>query len=93
MQPRRQGTWIAMVGLIVLTACSKGAPAATQSQATATPAPATVVPPQENAAPTMLDTPAAPTLVPVKSDLEATDPATVDLASGSPLLVEFFAFW
>jgi len=41
----------------------------------------------------MLDTPAAPTLVPVNSDLEATDPATVDLASGSPLLVEFFAFW
>jgi hypothetical protein len=25
--------------------------------------------------------------------LEATDPETVDLASGKPTLLEFFAFW
>lgn len=29
----------------------------------------------------------------VKTELEATDPATVTLASGKPQLVEFFAFW
>ena len=36
---------------------------------------------------------AAPTRKPVKSELEATDPATVKLASGRPQFVEFFAFW
>ena len=30
---------------------------------------------------------------PVKTGLEATDPASVVLASGKPQLVEFFAFW
>ena len=29
----------------------------------------------------------------VKTELEATDPATVTLATGKPQLVEFFAFW
>jgi hypothetical protein len=29
----------------------------------------------------------------VKTELEASDPATVTLASGKPQLVEFFAFW
>jgi hypothetical protein len=29
----------------------------------------------------------------VKTGLEATDPSTVQLASGKPQLVEFFAFW
>jgi hypothetical protein len=29
----------------------------------------------------------------VRTELAATDPATVDLASGKPKLVEFFAFW
>lgn len=28
-----------------------------------------------------------------KSSLAATDPSSVDLSSGSPQLVEFFAFW
>jgi hypothetical protein len=28
-----------------------------------------------------------------KAGLEATDPSTVTLASGSPQLVEFFAYW
>ena len=34
-----------------------------------------------------------PTAVIVKPELEATDPATVQLASGQVQLVEFFAFW
>jgi hypothetical protein len=28
-----------------------------------------------------------------RTELEATDPSTVQLAAGSPQLVEFFAFW
>ena len=39
-----------------------------------------------------VDEPAAPPPEP-KTGLEATDPTTVVLASGSPQLVEFFAFW
>ena len=31
--------------------------------------------------------------VQVKTAMEATDPSTVQLASGTPQLVEFFAFW
>ena len=31
--------------------------------------------------------------VEVRQDLAATDPATVNLASGTPTFVEFFAFW
>lgn len=30
---------------------------------------------------------------PVKTQLEASDPATVVLATGQPQLIEFFAFW
>ena len=30
---------------------------------------------------------------PVKTQLEASDPATVVLATGKPQLIEFFAFW
>ena len=30
---------------------------------------------------------------PVRTELEATDPTTVSLTSGRPILVEFFAFW
>jgi hypothetical protein len=29
----------------------------------------------------------------VRTQMEATDPATVNLAAGQPQLVEFFAFW
>ena len=30
---------------------------------------------------------------PVKTELQATNPATVNLATGGPQLIEFFAFW
>ncbi len=36
---------------------------------------------------------AAPTAQTVRQDQYATDPTTVDLASGRPTLVKFFAFW
>ena len=52
------------------------------SAATDTPA---AVPTEEPAA--------TPTRKPVKTELEATDPTTVNLAAGRPQLVEFFAFW
>lgn len=32
-------------------------------------------------------------IVQPRQELEATDPATVSLASGQPQIVEFFAFW
>ncbi len=35
----------------------------------------------------------APTAATVPEDQHATDPTTVDLASGRPTLVKFFAFW
>ena len=34
-----------------------------------------------------------PAVATVRTELHATDPATVNLASGKPTLVEFFAFW
>jgi hypothetical protein len=49
---------------------------------------AALAPAGETAAPTE---PPAPK--PVRTELEATDPTTVSLASGRPMLVEFFAFW
>jgi hypothetical protein len=85
-----------MVGLVVLAACSPGAPVAPQTQQAAAPGVASEAPAQmeTTAAPGATQAePSAPTLVAVKSALEATDPATVELASGGPLLVEFFAFW
>jgi len=35
----------------------------------------------------------APTAQTIREDQYATDPTTVDLASGRPTLVKFFAFW
>ncbi len=48
------------------------------------------VPPTESEAPT--EEPAV-VVTPRGNDLEATDPSTVNLASGEPQLIEFFAFW
>lgn len=41
-----------------------------------------------------LQSPPVPSATPtLRPGLEATDPASVDLASGKPTLLEFFAFW
>ena len=37
--------------------------------------------------------PTQPTAPTIRTELAATDPATVNFASGRPTLVEFFAFW
>ena len=34
-----------------------------------------------------------PTAATIRTELHATNPASVNLASGKPTLVEFFAFW
>ncbi len=52
-------------------------------------------PPTESLLPTTPPT-SIPTLEAVptpRQDLQATDPGTVQLASGEPMLVKFFAFW
>jgi len=59
---------------------------ATACQAAPSVAPA-ALPPTAQVVPAQ---PAAPT---IRTELAATDPTTVNLASGKPTLVEFFAFW
>lgn len=96
MRLKRQRAWSVIAGVVVLAACSPGAPIAPQTRQPAQPQVASEVPAQMEASTTPATTQAespTPVLVPVKSALEATDPTTVELVSGSPLLVEFFAFW
>ncbi len=57
---------------------------------TVTPQPTFTSPPTETEQPTLTPT---PTAISLRTDLEATDPKTVKLASGKVQLVEFFAFW
>lgn len=89
------------VGLVLLSACagpiptmpSNGVPDAGEQQvASPTPTPTRVTEDmQDNGEP---QAPPAPSATPtVRPGLEATDPASVDLASGKPTLLEFFAFW
>ena len=44
-------------------------------------------------APTLEIAPTQPAAPTIRTELAATNPATVNLASGKPTLVEFFAFW
>jgi hypothetical protein len=60
------------------------------SDATAVPTAPPAPEATEAAAPTDAPPAAAPT---ARTGLEASDPTSVDLASGTPTLVEFFAFW
>ena len=49
--------------------------------------------PAPSPAPTIQVAPTQPAAPAIRTELAATDPATVNLASGNPTLVEFFAFW
>ncbi len=85
---------IVIVGLI-LAACAPaaGAPAAAPA-ATATTAPLPATEPAA-ALPTQAPATVAPAVAvtPRGDALEATDPRTVVIGAGQPVLVEFFAFW
>jgi hypothetical protein len=71
-----------------------GAPQATPAEVAAPAATPTSLSPVQTAAPveTPVETPAA-AMPTARAGLEATDPTSVNLASGKPALVEFFAFW
>jgi hypothetical protein len=88
-------------GLVVFSACS-GVTLPAQPNSGEQPATATVTPISDagEAAPTPTAVvpdgmqPQAPVATPTaRPGLEATDPDSVDLASGKPTLLEFFAFW
>ncbi len=96
MTQRKRSSWIPLVLVIILllSACAPAAPAPTATPEPLAPSPVDTPVQAPEVVETETSGPAAaPTLVPVKSALEATDPGTVSLASGGPILVEFFAFW
>lgn len=83
--------------LVLVTACSSAPaedasptpePAPVEQQATQAPAATQAL---EEA--TAEDAPVVDVRPTPKQGLVATDPTTVELASGGPKLVEFFAFW
>ena len=79
---------------VVLAACGAPAPTAVIEPEIKPTVVSTTAP---SLPPAALDTPApsvevAPTPT-LRQGQEATDPATVNLASGKPTLVKFFAFW
>ena len=89
---------IVIVGALALlaAACQSAPPSAEQVVPLAQPATeaATVQQGSEGQSPTIVPVeqePAAPAVV--REGLAATNPATVNLANGTPTLVEFFAFW
>ncbi len=71
---------LGLLGVVLLSACT---PSASDAP------PATIEDASETA--TLPEIETAPTSR--GSELQATDPATVNLASGEPQLIEFFAFW
>ncbi|OGO11528.1 MAG: hypothetical protein A2Y93_09435 [Chloroflexi bacterium RBG_13_68_17] len=79
-----------------LSACSPPqapalpAPSPTQVDSAALAEAPTAAPPEASSPTLELPAIAAPT---ARAGLEATDPTTVDLAAGTPTLLEFFAFW
>jgi hypothetical protein len=94
------------IGLLLLAACTGGLPAG-QSDTDSNvveppPAPSatpTATKPSSPDSDSMQDSgdeasPPEPSATPtVRPGLEATDPESVNLASGKPTLLEFFAFW
>ncbi len=86
------------LAVVLVAACSDStqtAPTATSEmlpaevQAEDTPAPVEVA----TQTPASEEESNAQVLPTPKQGLAATDPTTIDLASGKPMLVEFFAFW
>lgn len=94
MKPRFFLLTVSLVAVFLAVSCAPAAPTAlpvTNNPATATPAPQTAPTEAAVAAPTEV----APVQAVATSrgpNLEATDPNTVNLASGQLQLVEFFRF-
>ncbi len=103
--PRLLGVGALALATGLLTACGGAEPAVQQPAAAETEAVTeTVAEPAEAASPTLDQEPATEvaaqqptdTAAPpptVSDELRATDPTTVNLATGKPTLLEFFAFW
>lgn len=98
MQGSYRISWFISFVLVLLTmvGCSPAtqmAPTPTESMEPVQEATATIVPsetPVEEAAPAQV--PTEPNAAP-RAGLTATDPNSVQIGSGEPLLIEFFAFW
>jgi hypothetical protein len=90
------GFSLGLIAVMLVSACAPAIPTASAVPALGIP-PAATQTPEMAAQPTVQDeaaTPTAPVAVATSRgpDLEATDPATVSLASGGLQLVEFFRF-
>ncbi len=97
---------LGLLAAFILSACIPNAPAPTPTPTIAA-EPAAPEPAPAAEIPTVASAPAADTPVveeapieepaivvtPRGNDLEATDPSAVNLTSGKPQLIEFFAFW
>lgn len=85
--------------MLLAAACQTAAQPTAQVAAPAQPAVEATALPIETTSPPANSEPVAPVEqepappVAVREGLAATDPATVNLANGTPTLVEFFAFW
>jgi hypothetical protein len=92
--------WVLLPALAWISSACQAVPDRTQTEGDAAPPITVQSPASETGAPPVagpaVSTPSAsaqPTARPVRTELAATDPATVNLASGKPTLVDFFAFW
>lgn len=92
--------WLPTVAVVALTGCGAAAtpaavaPPPTPTELVAAATPTDTPPPTSTTTPTDTPPPTMPEYRPsTRTELAATDPATVALASGQVQLVEFFAFW
>jgi len=95
---------LSLLAVFLLSACAPSAPAPTPTPILPPVAPEPVENQEAPVAPTVAaqaataqptDGPTAVAIVPTSrgNDLHATDPVAVNVASGRPQLIEFFAFW
>jgi hypothetical protein len=91
---RRPSPFILLILMAAVALAGCGAPQAAPAEVVVLAA--TQVPPTQTSPAAPSETtaePAAASTPTARPGLEATDPTSVSLASGGPVLVEFFAFW